>query len=725
MINKVVMDNVATFKNREEFSPSLINYFYGFNGSGKTTLSNVLLNSQNYNKCSVEKDIDDTSEMVVYNKSFVEDLFSDSSRLKGIFTLGKDSGEALEIIDKSKKEIDILKKENIGLKTNIDKKAQEKTTFENDMKEKCWNQKLKVADTFSQALSGFVSSKDKFKNKCFEITLNTNNLKSIQDLENDYKLLFDKELIEQQELNTLNTNELSKIETNEIFNEVIKGNENTTVAELIDKLNNSDWVKQGLTYLEKSDNKCPFCQNKLTDDIKHLSEYFNKEYKEKCSKIESVKEQYENLSTNMINNLSSIIEEYFKDDKEMELLDEQIKTVFLNNKKNIEVKIATPSNKVLLEISDEIIQKINIKIVNLNQKIKDDNKKISNIVKEKEKFKSDLWNYIVNELDKDISVYKVNISSVEKALIPMNTKYSENEKKINELNEIIRENEKKITGITESLNEINKVLSSFGYDGFKLKEGNIQGTYKIIRPDGTDVGATLSEGEYRFISFLYYYYLISGSNETSGITRDKILVIDDPISSLDSNSLFIVSTLVKKLINECFNNENGIKQIFILTHNVYFYKEVVYRGSRDNKKETKEKYFVISKKNEISSIKEYDKNPVETTYQLLWEELKDDKINKNTCFNTMRRILEYYFNIIGKKDYEKAIDDFDGIDKIICKSLISCINDSSHYINEELSVVFDEDMVDRYKSVFKRIFENLGHIEHYNMMMNEEEMNNG
>lgn len=725
MIKKVVIESVATFKKREEFSPNLINYMYGFNGSGKTTLSNVLLNPLDYNKCNVEKDINDTSEIVVYNKEFVDNLFTDSSKLKGIFTLGKESGKALEIIDKSKNEIDDLRKSNIGLRTNINNKNREKETFENDLKEKCWNQKLKFSDMFSQALSGFVSSKDKFKNKCLEIVLDTGNLKSLQELENDYKLLFDKELIERQELDILNTNELLKIEKNIIFSEIIKGNENTTVAELIDKLNNSDWVKQGLTYVEKSGNKCPFCQKQLTDSVKHLSEYFNKEYEEKCSEILSLKKQYDILSTNILNNLSSIIEEYFNNDKEMELLTSQIKTIFLNNKNNIEEKMATPSNKVLLENSEDVIQKINAKIVDLNKKIKDDNNKINNIVKEKENFRNALWNYIVNELDKNISIYKVNIANVEKAIIPMSIKYSENEKKINELNAIIRENEKKITGITESLNEINKVLSSFGYDGFKLKEGNVQGTYKIIRPDGEDVGSTLSEGECRFISFLYYYHLISGSNESSGITRDKILVIDDPISSLDSNSLFIVSTLVKKLISECFENKNGIKQIFILTHNVYFYKEVVYRGSRDNKKETKEKYFVISKKNEISSIKEYDKNPVETSYQLLWEELKEDKINKNTCFNTMRRILEYYFNIIGKKDYERAVDDFDGMDKIICKSLISCINDSSHYINEELSVVFDEDIVAKYKIVFKKIFENLGHIEHYNMMMNEEEVTNG
>lgn len=541
---------------------------------------------------------------------------------------------------------------------------------------------------------------------------------------NNYKLLYDNELQIKSEIENVNADELYTIEKNNIFQEVIKGSDETTVSELINKLNNSDWVKQGLNYLEKSDNRCPFCQQKLNASITHLAEYFNKEYEEKCNNLVELQSQYNEVSDKLLDKVANISNSYFKDDFDMKLYYEKLESLTNINKKNIELKINAPSNVLKLNFTEDIVSKINEKIINLNMNIRENNKKLANINDEKNKFVEDLWNYIVSLLETEISVFNVKTENCDKALNPMKTKLNENNRKILEEKNIIKENEKKITGITESLIEINKILKSFGFDGFKLSEGNIQGTYKIVRPDGTDVGKTLSEGEYRFISFLYFYHLISGSNESSGITRDKILVIDDPISSLDSNSLFIVSTLVKKLISECFESENGIKQIFILTHNVYFYKEIVYRGSRDNKKETKEKYFVLSKKNEVSSIKEYEKNPIETTYQLLWEELKDENINKNTCCNTMRRILEYYFNIIGSKDYEKAIDNFEGTDKIVCKSLISCINDNSHYINEEFNIVFDDDMVQKYKKVFKEIFNKLGHIEHYKMMMNEED-NNG
>mgnify|MGYP000214144738 CR=1 FL=1 len=65
----------------------------------------------------------------------------------------------------------------------------------------------------------------------------------------------------------------------------------------------------------------------------------------------------------------------------------------------------------------------------------------------------------------------------------------------------------------------------------------------------------------------------------------KLVVIDDPVSSMDSSALFIVSAQIRKMIEVCRNNAdnrnpvvsgNFIKQIFILTHNAYFHREVTY-----------------------------------------------------------------------------------------------------------------------------------------------------
>ena len=719
MISRIIIKDIATFKEKVEFAPKLINYIYGSNGCGKTTLSKIIANPIKYNGSIIEKEKNDNLEIVVYNKDFVDDLFYDASKLKGIFTLGKDSKEIQESIDKSKEVIEKLSFDNKILEKNILKEEEKNKKNEDEIKEECWKIKTKLYNLFPEALKGYGGSKDKFKSKCLETIVDKDKLQKYEDLENNYKLLYKDELSTENEIDIIDNSELNSIEKDYIFKEIIKGNDETTVSELINKLNNSDWVKQGLIYIEESENKCPFCQQILPKNIHQVLEYFNEEYEYKCNRLLNLQSTYKLISNDILNKVKNINFDYLKDDTDMKLYYEKLENDIKNNEREIELKINSPSRIINLGATEEIVSKINDKINNLNMKIKENNQKIINKKNERIKFGNELWNYIVNQLETVIGIFNTNRNNYNATIKPQKIKLNENETRILQERNIIRENEQKITGISESLIAINKILKSFAFDGFELTKGNTEGTYKIIRPDGTDVGKTLSEGEYRFISFLYYYHLINGSNESSGIIKDKILVIDDPISSLDSNSIFIVSTLVKKLISDCFENKNGIKQIFILTHNVYFYKEVVYRGLRDNKKETKEKYFVLSKRNEISSIKEYNKNPIETMYQSLWEELKDENINNKTCCNTMRRILEYYFNIIGSRSYEKAINEFEGNDKIICKSLISYINDSSHYINEGIDIILDDDMVQKYKKVFKEIFDKLGHGEHYNMMMNE------
>lgn len=125
---------------------------------------------------------------------------------------------------------------------------------------------------------------------------------------------------------------------------------------------------------------------------------------------------------------------------------------------------------------------------------------------------------------------------------------------------------------------------------------------------------------------------------------------------------------------------------------------------------------LYEKKDNISYFSTYNNNPIESSYQLMWKELNSEVMSTITSFNTMRRILEFYFNIIGGMDYESCINQFDGTDKILCKSLISGINDGSHFISDDFVIGFDEKNMEDYKRVFRLVFEKLGHVKHYEMM---------
>ncbi|MBU4270975.1 MAG: AAA family ATPase [Planctomycetes bacterium] len=280
--------------------------------------------------------------------------------------------------------------------------------------------------------------------------------------------------------------------------------------------------------------------------------------------------------------------------------------------------------------------------------------------------------------------------------------------------------EKDTTSIQPTIDDINALLRSFGFQSFALAKSERERFYKIQRPDGSDVKDTLSEGERGFITFLYFYHLLKGSESESGMTSDRVVVFDDPVSSLDSDILFIVSSLIKGLFDKVRNQSGTIKQVFVFTHNVYFHKEVSFNPGRNaDQKLRDETFWTVRKANQESRLQSHKTNPIKTSYELLWLEVKNTNRDNLAIQNTLRRILENYFKILGNVDPDGICEYFKGKEKLICKSLFSWVNDGSHSAHDSLYVSIDPSMVDNYLSVFKQIFEKTGHIEHYKMMMGD------
>lgn len=173
-----------------------------------------------------------------------------------------------------------------------------------------------------------------------------------------------------------------------------------------------------------------------------------------------------------------------------------------------------------------------------------------------------------------IGEFKRQSDGKKRAIESVKGQQAELSRKAREIESEIKGKRASISSVQYTAQAINRILEGYGFNGFKLAENeSSRGTYKIIRPDGTDAKASLSEGEYNFITFLYFYHLVFGSRNPEELSRNKIIVIDDPISSLDSNVLFIVSSLVKNIIIFCRNGEHSVKQLLISTHNIYFHKE--------------------------------------------------------------------------------------------------------------------------------------------------------
>lgn len=180
---------------------------------------------------------------------------------------------------------------------------------------------------------------------------------------------------------------------------------------------------------------------------------------------------------------------------------------------------------------------------------------------------------------------------------------------------------------------------------------------------------------------------------------------------MDSSILYVVSSIIKQLISD--RERLNIKQLFIFTHNTYFHKEITFKSIKEITN-----YYILRKNKGISYIESYEKNPITSSYELLWKELNDAK-SKPSSFvpNTMRRILEEYFEFLGNKKLDQLVEDFEESERLIVDSLIKFTHDGSHRIKEDLYVEQSDEIYRRYYEVFEKIFEVNEQHAHYKMMM--------
>ena len=716
MIEGIRIKSVASFGDDEQVIDGLSqnNFFYGSNGSGKTTISRVIADEDEYSECTVVWRGGNKLQTLVYNCDFVDKNFNADAELKGIFTLGEKNESDLQTIEDAKADADQLEADIQGKKQtlNVEKEA-ELASLEGEFEGQCWTLKGKYDEDFKEAFKGVRDKKAKFKTKLLaEVQSNRAELQTLEKLKAKCATVFADNLEKVSSILPLLYSDLVDLETVDILAKKVIGKEDVDIAAMIKTLGNSDWVKQGRTYYEKNDDICPFCQQD-TDQA------FDETYLNDIGAIDQLATNYEAHSTTIIQRLQSIIDAapQYLGCEQLEAQKNLVETKIGANKQHIKRKKKEASLVVELETLKEILDKISLAIKGANKEIALHNKTVDNIGQEKRTLTSQIWKYVIEEAKPVYDSYESRKTPFEAAIAGLKNGITDKkaEKKIK--TDEIKVLEKNITSIQPTVDEINALLSSFGFTGFKIATSQKDGYYSIIRPDGSEAKETLSEGERSFVTFLYFYHLLKGSTSESGMTENRVVVIDDPVSSLDSDILFIVSILIKRLFGEVRSGAGHIKQVFVLTHNVYFHKEITFSQKRTSGAMNEETFWIVKKIDQCSVAENHSDNPVKTSYELLWNEVKDENRSILIIQNTLRRILENYFKILGNINNDEINEKFEGKEKQVCGSLFSWVNDGSHCALDDLYVSCNAAMVDTYLDVFKKIFEKSGHIAHYNMMV--------
>ncbi|MFP6186182.1 ATP-binding protein [Helicobacter pylori] len=737
-ISQISLKKVATFdENGASFKDlNSINFIYGANGSGKTTTSSFLKNlaengiEDKFANSKIAWYNNESLKIEVYNKQFKEEQLR-NSQVKGIFTLGKKTNENLEKIESKTKSINEEKEKKIKNEASLQVLTQKKEKEEKDFADRCWEKLYKKnEEDFKETLEGF-KRKEKFKEKILKEfendKYNQSEIVGLEKLKEKIEIVFGEN---QTELALLECNltDFDFIENHSIWEQKIVGSGDAAIADLIKKLSNEDWVAQGREYV-KDNSICPFCQKEtITEEFKkQLESYFDTSYQESTETIKENMEHYASITARALERLDKIVETEQKNQQtklnteSFKRIVETLKSKINGNQQKMFDKGKEMSRSFKLESTKNEIKEIRDLIDTANQQIANHNEIIKDTKNQKKNCVEQTWKFLVNEFKSDIQEYNKKYCGLEKGINNLEKAISENQEEVKKLENEIKELEKNMVSIKPIVNEINTLLKGYGFTNFGLACTEDEKSYRIQREDGQLVGETLSEGEVTFITFLYYYHLTKGSLEENDISKNKVLVIDDPISSLDSNILFIVSVLVKDLMKETMEEKTNIKQVIILTHNTYFYKEIT--SKYDLKRyQGKYSFWIIKKDNNISKIKDYEENPIKNSYELLWQEVKQAKENNASWVslqNVMRRIIEYYFRILGGFKHNDSLSEcFENIEeKRVCNSFISWFNDGSHGISDDLFVQSQDTSIETYLKVFEKIFKETGHEAHYKMMM--------
>lgn len=730
MITKISMKNVASYKDETTLeTDKRINLIYGLNGAGKTQISKFLANQEdeNFKDCNIEGL--NNEEILVYNQDFIEKNFYNTDKQQGIFTLSEENANVKQEIENWQKELMGLKSSQNENEGKLKEKQEDIIKIENDFKEDIWKIKQNHSGNFKDFFEGKMGSKESFlnfiKSKIGEVlsldVINQN--MNLEELKKQYTFLTDTTQVKLKNINEIPNTEFKNIENNSIFNEIIVGNQNSVIADLIKKLENEDWVKDGFDkYVSQDSQTCPFCQeDTITQEFRgYLESYFDKTYDEKIQKIKKLSGNYNSL-------LSAIpsIETFYRgdilDDKDLEFekLYSQVTSKLQENIRKIQEKIKEPSKKIELEKTDEVFENLNNYIKQIQQKIIEFNGKLDNQESELKELEKAFWKFAIFEKKEIIEKYNKDKKEQEINKGVLDKENQTIKDSIQHIENTIKEKQKEVINIQEAVDRINNYLKDLGILSFCIKIQDDEKQEYIIVREGENKPSfkTLSEGEKTLISFLYFLQLCQGKKEKDEAILDKIIVIDDPISSLSFNYIYEIAQLIKHTF---FDSENLYKQIFIFTHNLYFYHEFFKIINKEDKKNNITSFRIFKNQNNFSCISSLKRDEILNDYQAYWQilkEYKQEKTHKAIIPNTMRNILENFIGFVYAKKLIDIVNEYFAND-IQYKAFYRYISRESHSDRENISDVKDID-INMFFEAFENFFNKLKHEEHYEKMMGE------
>ncbi len=559
------------------------NLIYGWNGSGKTTLANLFAHLErraNVTEGMIELMINDAAvaggtfntagglpKVRVFDQSRIDLSVSSSTTLLGpIYYFGEESVE-------KQKQLETLKGELVTADSDLGRAQTAQTSAGGKLDDFCVQQARTVKELLTAPGGGPYNNYNKsdFRKRCDGMAVSGDAEGKVlaDDIKAGLKLEKEQRSMPELSAGTLRILKLADVtaETEAVLSKTVVSQ---VVARLKDNERAATWVKQGLALHDKSAEEllCEFCGGIVSAGrVAELEGHFNDEYE--ClletvdvqrTKIEAdatalraatfpipaeLYEQFSAAYTVARDQLQKSVEEVadYLDALALALAEKRTKPFeavalapFLVSKNAAADAAAVTQAKAL----GKIVSQHNARTADFATAVQAARKKLED--------------GLVAEAMADFSTHAASIQTSKGRVATLTTRVGELRTQISALEKTLIQHQK-------PAHELNDELRSFlGRDDIRL---DVRETGYTITRNGVPA-ANLSEGERTAIAFLYF--LKSLQDHAFELSK-SVVVIDDPVSSLDANALFSAFGHMK-------SRTKNAGQLFVLTHNFAFFRQV-------------------------------------------------------------------------------------------------------------------------------------------------------
>ncbi|EKN4696026.1 AAA family ATPase [Yersinia ruckeri] len=689
--------------NCDDFSN--LNLIYGWNGSGKSTLSKLFrciekkdISSSGhettdfeieYSDCVggvksvlTQRDIHQSNINIrVFNQEFISENIDWNNIINSVLLIDKERIKDKNELENKRSEVKGKTEIAISTQKEIDSSKEEINKFLTDTA-RLIKTNFQVIDTLD---SYYVNYN---RTKLYELIQRRND-----SLTDESALLSDEALLEFTkaampiEKPTI-AKKLSYIEVGQIndryrkLDEILKKSvASKTIQALKDNPSLQSWVELGLKiHSDRRDTYCNFCGGGLDKDrLLELENHFSDEFKKFKTEIANSFGLCTAFGRLELPSKEDLFNEFAMKYSELcssiQTMRDNIDIIFEEWRGALERKNDNPFELYITasSVNESYIYDYNLLVDEFNLLVDKHNSKSTN-------FKNE-----INKIRDKLEMHYASQEVIKFKYFEKQEKNKENGVAISQLNSKVIELNNKVSELEVSLSDESIAADTFNDELHKfLGRSEIclhydvsKGGYRIIRNGAKDNAKNLSEGEKTAIAFVYFAIK---SGESGNDIKKTIIVIDDPVSSFDSNHLFHSYAFLKK-------NFETAKQLFVLTHNFSYFKlmrDWILKKNKKGKKDcpdvVKSKIYTIESMyngvrcsklvNASNNLVDYD-----SEYHYLYSKLSIFKQKTSLdlddvylCANLSRRLLETFLSFKFPKkrnDFKELVDySVKGIDTI-------------------------------------------------------------